>query len=140
MPLQAVHVIEEHREGRDGVMNLGDVLDQLELPEEVVYAPIETPGCLNSAGDFASPPNTTGPVGPAGRDVACGGYSGNGGHGVHGCGDWIFPAPRWLAYRSFEHGYSRSSANATALTLYTLDPADGTSMAMPVSGFANTAR
>ena len=49
---------------------------------DCLYAPIETPGCLNSEGNFPSPPNAMGPAGPAGRNVACGGYSGNNGHGV----------------------------------------------------------
>lgn len=55
---------------------------------------------------------------------------GNAGHGVHsigqpnskkkdpvtGCGMWIFPEPEWIAYRSFEHGYSRLTAyNTTSL-------------------------
>jgi hypothetical protein len=50
---------------------------------DCLYAPVETPGCLNSEGDFRSPPNETGPCGPAGRNLnCCGGYTGNGGHGV----------------------------------------------------------
>lgn len=50
---------------------------------DCLYAPIETPGCMNSEGNFAAPPNETGPVGPAGRNLNdCGGYTGNGGHGV----------------------------------------------------------
>ena len=36
------NVIEEHREGRDGAMNWGEVLDDLALPEEIVYAPTST--------------------------------------------------------------------------------------------------
>ena len=44
---------------------------------------IETPGCTNSEGNFLAPPNETGPCGPAGRNLnCCGGYTGNGGHGV----------------------------------------------------------
>ena len=44
---------------------------------------IETPGCTNSEGNFASPPNETGPCGPAGRNLnCCGGYTGNDGNGV----------------------------------------------------------
>ena len=39
---------------------------------DCLYAPIETPGCLNSEGNFASPPDA----------AACGGHTGNGGHGV----------------------------------------------------------
>ena len=55
---------------------------------------------------------------------------GNAGHGVHsvgvpntngsvtGCGMWAFPEPEWIAFRSFEHGFSRLTAvNATSLHL-----------------------
>jgi hypothetical protein len=41
------NVIEEHREGRDGVTNWGEVLDELALPEEMVYAPVSTLGNEN---------------------------------------------------------------------------------------------
>ena len=51
---------------------------------DCLYAMIETPGCMNSEGNFPSPPNETGPCGPAGRNLnCCGGYTGNDGHGVH---------------------------------------------------------
>lgn len=33
------NVIEEHREGRDAALNWGEMIDELALPEEVVYAP-----------------------------------------------------------------------------------------------------
>jgi hypothetical protein len=49
---------------------------------DCLYAPIETPGCVNSEGNFPSPPNITGPAGPAGRNLVCGGYTGNDGNGV----------------------------------------------------------
>ena len=50
---------------------------------DCLYAMIETPGCTNSEGNFAAPPNETGPCGPAGRNLnCCGGYTGNSGHGV----------------------------------------------------------
>jgi len=50
---------------------------------DCLYAPIETPGCTNSEGDFPAPPNVTGgPEGPAGRNLVCPEFTGNGGHGV----------------------------------------------------------
>lgn len=50
---------------------------------DCLYAMIETPGCANSEGNFAAPPNETGSCGPTGRNLnCCGGYTGNGGHGV----------------------------------------------------------
>ena len=36
------NVIEEHREGRDSIANMGELMDELALPEEIVYAPIST--------------------------------------------------------------------------------------------------
>ena len=36
------NVIEEHREGRDSAVNMSEMLDDLALPEEIVYAPIST--------------------------------------------------------------------------------------------------
>eukprot|EP00729_Bicosta_minor_P008412 gene8412-10854_t len=45
---------------------------------DCLYAPIETPGCTNSEGDFPAPPNVTGgPTGPAGRNIGCPEFTGN---------------------------------------------------------------
>jgi hypothetical protein len=51
------NVIEEHREGRDGTANWGDVVDELAFQEEAVHAPI-------TALASANPPNSV--QGPSG--------------------------------------------------------------------------
>lgn len=49
------NVIEEHREGRDGVMNWGDMIDELTLEEETVYAPISALGTSNPPASAQGP-------------------------------------------------------------------------------------
>ena len=60
------NVIEEHREGRDGVMNWGDVLDELALPEEIVYAPTSTLGSNNPPAMAQGPSGLAMAQGPTG--------------------------------------------------------------------------